>query len=209
MLMKKHGDRIGEDAARMLSVIQNNTEKMNVLIDDLLSFSRVLSNSMTMSDIDMHKLVREVWNEIREASKERELELKITMILSACGDQPLIRQVLSNLISNAVKFTKDRKPGIIEMSSYTENGKNVYCIKDNGAGFDMAYYDKLFGVFQRLHSAEEYEGTGVGLAVVHRIVKRHGGQVWAEGKVNEGATFYFTLPRNSTDPDKRCSGITG
>jgi two-component system sensor kinase len=102
--------------------------------------------------------------------------------------------VLLNLFSNAVKFTKNQKPGIIEMSSYKEGDKIVYSLKDNGAGFDMEYYDKLFGVFQRLHSNEEYEGTGVGLAIVQRIIHRHGSRVWGEAKVDEGATFYFTLP---------------
>jgi PAS domain S-box-containing protein len=195
MLVKKYGSTLDEDATRMLSVIHSSTEMMEVLINDLLSFSRVASNAMVLSEIDMDKLVSEVWDEIRQANKERKLKLKITKMLPGYGDLNLIRQVLINLISNAVKFTKDRKQGIVEISSYKESDKNVYCFKDNGAGFDMAYYNKLFGVFQRLHSHEEYEGTGVGLAIVQRIVQRHGGRVWAEGEVDKGATFCFTLPR--------------
>lgn len=194
MLMKKHGGQLSEDAARILNVIRSSTERMGALIDDLLSFSRILRNSMTVSEIDMNKLVSEVWNEIRDANRDRELELKITYLLPGLGDQTLIRQVLVNLFSNAVKFTKNQEPGIIEMTSYSEPGKVVYRFKDNGVGFDMAYYDKLFCVFQRLHSLEEYDGTGIGLAIVQRIINRHGGYIWAEGKVNEGATFYFTLP---------------
>jgi light-regulated signal transduction histidine kinase (bacteriophytochrome) len=143
----------------------------------------------------MDKLANEVWDDVRTANQEREFEVKITKILPGFGDRALIRQVLFNLFSNAVKFTKNRKLGIVEMSSYKESDKVVYCLKDNGAGFDMAYYNKLFGVFQRLHSHEEYEGTGVGLAIVQRIIHRHGGRVWAEGKENKGATFYFTLPQ--------------
>jgi light-regulated signal transduction histidine kinase (bacteriophytochrome) len=150
---------------------------------------------MNISEINMDQLANEVWDDVRAANQEREFEVKITKILPGFGDRALIRQVLFNLFSNAVKFTKDRKPGITEMSSYSEPDKVVYYLKDNGVGFDMANYNKLFAVFQRLHSHEEYEGTGVGLAIVQRIIHRHGGRVWAEGKENEGATFYFTLPQ--------------
>ncbi len=193
MVLKKNVDNLSEDTLRKLDVIRRNAEKMSVLIDDLLSFSKMLKSNITVSEINMDKLAKEVWGEIQAANTERELELRITSMLPGNGDPTLIRQVLFNLISNAVKFTKTRKPGIIEVGCYSENGNVVYCVKDNGVGFDMAYYDKLFGVFQRLHSYVEYEGTGVGLAIVHRIIVRHGGRVWAEGKVDKGAAFYFTL----------------
>ncbi|MDD5167278.1 MAG: ATP-binding protein [Syntrophales bacterium] len=194
MLLKKYGTELSADAVRMLTVIRSSTERINVLIDDLLSFSRILRNRLSPAEIDMDKLVSEVWDEIRAEHQQRELELKIKELRPGFGDRALIKQVLFNILSNAVKFTKNRKPGIIEISSCTEPGRVVYCLRDNGIGFDMAYYDNLFGVFKRLHGHEEYEGTGVGLAIVQRIIHRHGGQVWAEGQVDKGATFYFTLP---------------
>ncbi|MGV8058182.1 MAG: ATP-binding protein [Smithellaceae bacterium] len=192
-LEREYKDKVDENFAATINVIRSNTKAMGNLIEDLLSFSKVQKTGMSMAIIDMHQLAAEVWNDILDANKQRALKFKAGKILPGYGDRVLIRQVLFNLLSNAVKFTKDRKPGIIEISSYGESGKIVYCVKDNGAGFDMSYYDKLFGVFQRLHGREEFEGTGIGLAIVQRIVKRHGGDVWAEGKVDQGATFYFTL----------------
>jgi len=194
-IILRQQDQLDETSRRQFNMIRDNIKMMGVLIDNLLSFSRVQKTSMKTSVIDMDKLAREVWDELRDANMERELEFKMTGILPGCGDQNLIRQVLLNLLDNAVKFTKNRKPGIIEMSSFKETGKIVYCVKDNGAGFDMEYASKLFGVFQRLHSVEEYEGTGVGLAIVQRIINRHGGRVWGEGKENGGAAFYFALPQ--------------
>jgi len=194
MLLKKYGPTVSEDAAHLIDVIRGNVKRMGSLIDALLSLAKVQKTDMSVAEIDMDGLAREVWKEIGAANTEHELEFKTAEILPGYGDGTLIRQVLFNLITNAVKFTKDRKPGIIEMSSYREGDKIAYYLRDNGAGFDMVYYDKLFGVFQRLHSNEEYEGTGIGLATVQRIINRHGGQVWAEAKVDEGATFYFSLP---------------
>jgi len=193
MFVNKYGSSLDEDAARLINTIRSNAEKMGLLIDDLLSFSRVLSNKMGASAIDMETLAGEVWKDIRAVNQERTFEVRIAKLLPGFGDRPLIRQVLVNLLSNAVKFTKNRKPAIIELNSYCESDKIVYCLKDNGIGFDMAYRDKLFGVFQRLHG-QEYEGTGIGLAIVKRIIHRHGGQVWAEGEVDKGTAFYFTLP---------------
>jgi signal transduction histidine kinase len=169
-------------------------KRISALIHELLSFSGMQKAGMNIAEIDMNNLVNEVWAEIRLANQERELEVKIAGILPAFGDRTLIRQVLFNLISNAVKFTMKRKPGIIEISSYGDADKVVYCVKDNGVGFDMFYYDKLFGVFQRLHGPEEYAGVGMGLALVRRIILRHGGQVWAKAEVDKGASFYFSLP---------------
>ena len=193
IILRQQGDKFDEKTRHQFNMIRDNINLMGVLIENLLSFSRVQKASMSISVIDMDKLSREVWNEIRTANKERKLNFKITKIKPGYGDLTLIRQVLFNLFSNAVKFTKNQKRSIIEMSSYIESDKTVYCIKDNGAGFDMAHYDKLFGVFQRLHSNEEYEGTGIGLAIVQRIINRHGGRVWANSEVEKGATFCFTL----------------
>jgi light-regulated signal transduction histidine kinase (bacteriophytochrome) len=198
------GDKFDEKTRHQFNLIRNNIKLMGVLIEDLLSFSRVQKTSINISVIDMDKLAREVWDEIREAYKERKLNFKIKKMPPGYGDHTLIRQVLFNLFSNAVKFTKNKKQGVIEMSSYKDTGKTVYCIKDNGAGFDMAHYDKLFGVFQRLHSSEEYEGTGIGLAIVQRIVSRHGGRVWADGEVDKGATFFFTLNSIPVDDVPEC-----
>ncbi|MGV8056796.1 MAG: ATP-binding protein [Smithellaceae bacterium] len=193
MFVKKYGSALDEDAARLINVIRGNTEKMGLLIDDLLSFSRVLKNDMSISAIDMETLAGEVWKDIQAINQEREFEVRIAKLLPGLGDRPLIRQVLVNLFSNAVKFTMKRKPAVIELTSYAESDKIVYCLKDNGVGFDMTYHDKLFGVFQRLHSGE-YEGTGVGLAIVQRVINRHGCRIWAESEPDKGATFYFTLP---------------
>ncbi len=196
----EYSNKLDREAERIIGVIRSNTKRMGALIDDLLSFSRVQKIGLNISAIEMAKVITDVWDEIQAANKDRQLELKTTKILPAIGDQSLIRQVLVNLLSNAVKFTKNRIPGIIEISSYNDSGKIVYCLKDNGVGFNMKYYDKLFGVFQRLHDNTEYEGTGAGLAIAQRIVKRHGGNIWAEGEVDKGATFYFTMPTSPPPP---------
>ena len=193
IILRQQGDKFDDKTNHQFNMIRNNVKLMGVLIENILSFSRVQKTSMSTSLIDMDKLALEVWHEIKTANKEQKIEFKIKKLKPAYGDLNLIKQVLVNLLSNAIKFTKNKKQGIIEMSSCTDDGKIVYSIKDNGAGFDMANYDKLFGVFQRLHSSEEYEGTGIGLAIVQRIINRHGGRVWAEGKVGKGAMFCFSL----------------
>jgi light-regulated signal transduction histidine kinase (bacteriophytochrome) len=142
----------------------------------------------------MEGLVNDIWMELQIINPDRKIDFEIKNIPPGRGDRTLIKQVYSNLLSNAVKYTKFKDQAQIETGGYLEGNENIYYIKDNGVGFDMEYYDKLFGVFQRLHSADDYEGTGVGLAIVQRIIHRHGGRVWAEGKVEEGAIFYFTLP---------------
>jgi PAS domain S-box-containing protein len=204
IILRQQGDKFDEKTRHQFNLIRDNIKLMGVLIENLLSFSRVQKTSMSISVIDMDKLARDEWNEIKAANKERKLNFKITNIKPGYGDLTLIRQVLFNLFSNAVKFTKNEKRSIIEMSSYIESDKTVYCIKDNGAGFDMAHYDKLFGVFQRLHSNEEYEGTGIGLAIVQRIINRHDGRVWASGEVGKGATFCFTLNSIPIDATPEC-----
>jgi light-regulated signal transduction histidine kinase (bacteriophytochrome) len=144
-------------------------------------------------------LAQEVFREQSALNPEHTVEFKISPLPPALGDQAMIRVVLNNLLSNAIKYSRGRTPPLIEMGGAAQGAQNLYLVKDNGVGFDMQYVGKLFGVFQRLHSATEFEGTGVGLALVQRILHRHGGRVWAESKLNEGATFYFSLPVKKTE----------
>jgi light-regulated signal transduction histidine kinase (bacteriophytochrome) len=170
---------------------------MGQLIDDLLDFSRVGRKEIVKIRLNMDSMVRSTFHEMAELEKDREICGQINMLDSCEADPNLLRQVWVNLISNAVKYTRKKEKAIIEITSTRNNDETVYRIKDNGTGFDMQYVHKLFGVFQRLHRQQDFEGTGVGLAIVHRIITRHGGKVWAEGKVDEGSAFYFTLPNET------------
>ncbi|HOG17653.1 MAG TPA: MASE3 domain-containing protein [Syntrophales bacterium] len=193
-LLKRHGGQLDEDSERRLNVIRDNVRTMGCLIEDLLSFSRSSRKQMDRAAFNMAALIDEVWAEIRTANANREIEFRNAVTLPGYGDPALIRQVVVNLLENAVKFTRDRKPAVIEMTDHCAGRDVAYSIRDNGIGFDMAYYGKLFQVFERLNP-DLYEGTGIGLAIVQRIVQRHGGRVWAEGRVDEGATVSFTLPK--------------
>ncbi len=193
ILMDEHSGRLDAEARRLLSVIRDNTLKMGRLIDELLHFSRLGRGELSSSEIPMRGLVESVWEELL-AQESRRPALRLEELPQAWGDPGMIRQALVNLLSNALKFTRKKEKAAVEVGGKAQDGENVYHVKDNGAGFDMKYADKLFGVFQRLHGEEEFEGTGVGLAIVQRVILRHGGRVWAEGKVGEGASFYFTLP---------------
>ena len=198
ILLEDHNAKLDPEAQRLLGVIDQNTRRMGQLIDDLLAFSRLGRQGITAGRVDMKELARTVADEVQrveaEAERKGSLEIRIDPLPVARGDRALVRQVISNLLQNAVKFSRGRDNARVEVGSRPDGGLTVYFVKDNGAGFDPRYSDKLFGVFQRLHSAEQFEGTGVGLAIVKRIVQRHGGRVWAEGQVDQGATFYFTLP---------------
>jgi light-regulated signal transduction histidine kinase (bacteriophytochrome) len=147
-----------------------------------------------MANLKMQELVQLIINDLTKQQNERDININILPLKDADGDISLIRQVWANLVSNAVKYSMKKEKILIEIGCFNKDGEICYYIRDNGCGFNMKYYDKLFGVFQRLHSLHEYEGTGVGLALVKRIINRHGGRVWAEGKVDEGATFFFSLP---------------
>jgi len=199
IILEDYLDKLDDEGKRYLNVIRGNTQKMGQLIDDLLMFSRLGKQEIRTSDISMEKLVANSFKELVTHLPERKIELNIKILPSSRGDPSMIRQVFTNLLSNAIKFTKPKGEAIIEVGGSNEGDENVYYVKDNGVGFDMQYVNKLFGVFQRLHSSEEFEGTGVGLAIVQRIIHRHGGRVWAEGKVGEGAAFYFTLPRGTRE----------
>jgi signal transduction histidine kinase len=197
ILLEDYSNKLDEDGNRVLEVVRQNAQKMSQLIDDLLAFSRLGRKAVELSPLDMTGLARSVFAELNPSDSERLPQLKIRDIPPAQGDRALVRQVFVNLLSNAAKYSRIKDAPVIEIGGGTDNGHNIYYVKDNGAGFDMKYANKLFGVFQRLHGPEEFEGTGVGLAIVQRIIHRHGGRVWAEGQVNQGATFYFSLPREN------------
>jgi two-component system sensor histidine kinase/response regulator len=203
MLLEDYSDKLDEDGTRALKVVRKNAQNMGHLIDDLLALSRLGRTAIELSPIDMTDMAKSVFEELNASDSAQGTQFKVENIPPAQGDRALIRQVFVNLLSNATKYSRLKDQPVIEVGGRTENGNNLYFVKDNGAGFDMQYANKLFGVFQRLHSAQEFEGTGVGLAIVQRIIHRHGGRVWADGKVNEGATFYFTLPKECETGGKR------
>jgi PAS domain S-box-containing protein len=194
-VLTNYHDILDEEGARCLGIIRKNTKHMAQLIDDLLALSRIGRQQKNLSEIDMNSIAKTVCDEIMAAAPQRQISFVIKQPPHIIADKALIRQVLANLLSNAVKFTQHRSDAIIEFGGNINGHENIYYIKDNGVGFDMNYVDKLFGAFQRLHSVDEFEGTGIGLAIVQRIIQIHGGRVWAEGTVNEGAAFYFSLPR--------------
>ena len=182
MVLKGYGDKLDDEGRRKLNLVCSGTKQMGQLIDDLLTFSRLSRKEIVNAKVDMDALVRSAWKELTLLNRERRIQLSIKKLPHAMGDQALIKEVVVNLLSNAIKFTKFRETAMVEVGAYPEEERNVYFVKDNGVGFDMQYYDKLFGVFQRLHHVDEFEGTGVGLAIVQRIIRRHGGRVWADGK---------------------------
>jgi PAS domain S-box-containing protein len=196
MVADDYAEKLDDEGRRRLEVIRSETQRMGQLIDDLLTFSRLGRQQTKPETIDMQSLAQEVYDElVAEEPPGRKLKLDLQPLPAVEGTRTMIRQVWVNLIGNAIKFTKGKEVGEIEIAAQPgEDGVPVFRIKDNGAGFDMRFADKLFGVFQRLHSPMEFPGTGVGLALVQRIVHRHGGRVWAFGEVDHGATFYFTLP---------------
>jgi PAS domain S-box-containing protein len=195
LLLEKYAPSLDEKGQGFLNKIYSNSKQMLQLIDDLLAFSRFGHQEIKVMGIDMGQMARAVFEELKLLDSERSLQLKVQPLPSAQGDPAMIRQVFSNLLSNAVKFTRPMGSGVIEVGGTVQESQNIYYVKDNGIGFDMKQATKLFSVFERLQAADEFEGTGIGLAIVQRIIHRHGGWVWAEGKVNGGATFYFTLPR--------------
>ncbi|HEY9381736.1 MAG TPA: PAS domain S-box protein, partial [Burkholderiales bacterium] len=194
LLRERPAMKTDEEAVRLIGVVIRAAGRMGALIDDLLSFSRVSRQQMAMQEVSLEEIVRDIVQEISTVETQREVRWSIGELPVVRGDRQLLRSVALNLLDNALKYTRPRPVAVIEIGSETHDGyANVY-VRDNGVGFDMQYAEKLFGVFQRLHTPEEFEGTGVGLASVERIVERHGGHVWAQGKPNEGATFWFSLP---------------
>ena len=194
ILEEDHAGRLDAEARRLLGVVRASSRQMTQLIDGLLDFSRLGRAPLKKQPVPLNDLVNQVLEELRPACAGRRIEFALGELGTAEADPVLLKQVLANLIGNAVKYSRGKDPALVEVGHRAQSGKGTcWYVKDNGAGFDMRYYEKLFGVFQRLHSADEFEGTGVGLAIVQRVVARHGGRVWAESKADEGATFYFTL----------------
>jgi light-regulated signal transduction histidine kinase (bacteriophytochrome) len=197
MLLKDHSEQLAQKGRHYLHNVAASGRKMGQLVDDLLAFSRLNRHSLTKERLDLTQLVRETAEDLRRQEPAHAVSLEIKPLPPARGDRALVQQVLYNLLSNAWKFTAGKSKPSIQVGARHNGDETIYYVNDNGAGFDMRYVDKLFGVFQRLHRDDEFPGTGVGLAIVQRIVNRHGGRVWAESRLKEGATFYFTLPDDS------------
>jgi len=209
LLVQKYSHLLDEKGLRFLSLIQKETQNMLHLIENLFEFFHLEHREIEQSEIDMGELANEVCEELKNIKPVQRLNLKMETLPPARGDRGMIRQVFFNLFSNAFKFTKPGRSVMIEVGGHTRKNVNTYYVKDNGVGFDMRHAQKLFNLFQRLHDREEFEGTGVGLALVQRIVQRHGGSVWAEGRVDEGATFYFTLLTNTEQVPKKSMAAAG
>ena len=195
MLADDYGERLDTEGLRLLNVIRDSSRRMGMLIDDLLAFSRLGHVALAEQQFDMATLVREVIDELQPVSAAARVDFDLGPLEPSRGDRGLLRQVWVNLLSNAIKYSAKQAVPKVEIRSVSEDGETVYMISDNGVGFDMRYVDKLFKVFHRLHAATEFPGTGVGLALVSRIVSRHGGRVWAEGRLGQGAMFSFGLPK--------------
>lgn len=192
-LREEHGAGLDLEGLRVLGIISESTKNMGELIDDLLSLSLLGRKEMRLSDVDMEELARSVLEELEGVDPLRRVEFSVRPLPPARGDRGMLRQVLSNLLSNALKFTVPREVARVEVGSERVRGEDAYFVRDNGVGFDPRDAETIFGVFQRLHHAESYEGTGIGLTIVQAIVRRHRGRVWAEGKIDDGATIWFTL----------------
>lgn len=197
ILAEDHGKHLGLDGQTICTRITGNARRMAQLIDDLLAYSRLGRTEISSDAIDMEAMAWSAFHNVVELADRARVDFTVGPLPPATGDPSLLEQVWVNLIGNAVKFSSKRERSVIEVGGNTQSGEAVYFVRDNGAGFDMAYVDKLFGVFQRLHAAGEFDGTGVGLAIVHRVVRRHGGRAWAVGALDQGATIYFSLPLTS------------
>jgi PAS domain S-box-containing protein len=193
-LLEDYGSQLDETAKDYLQRVRAGTQRMGQLIDDMLNLSRVTRSEMHLEHVNISAVASEVIAELRQAHPDRQVQVDISGQISGIADSHMIRVIMDNLISNAWKFTSKRADAHIEIGAIAVGEETHYFVRDNGAGFDMAYADKLFGAFQRLHSAADFTGTGIGLATVQRVIHRHGGRVWAEGAVDQGAAFFFTLP---------------
>jgi signal transduction histidine kinase len=200
ILADDYTDVLPPPAQHLLRRVCEGAKRMGLLIDDLLSFSRLSRQPLKKRQVNTAQLVEEVLGELEREREGRRVELRLGALPDCLGDYALLKQVWVNLLSNAHKFTRRREQAIIEAGSEERDGELVYHVRDNGAGFDMQYASRLFGVFQRLHQADQFEGTGVGLSIVQRIIHRHGGRIWAESEPENGARFYFTIPGDPATP---------
>lgn len=200
IIEKKYGPQFDAEGKELLNTITSEAVRMGQLIDDLLAFARLGKKEIEKTNVDMTALAKEAVEELLKLSGEKyKAKITVTDLLPSACDRALMKQVFVNLISNSLKYSYPKPEPVIEVGSFSEENSIVYFVKDNGVGFDMKFYDKLYGVFQRLHDPEQFEGTGIGLSIIKKIIVRHGGKVWAEGKVNEGATFYFSLPTEAKE----------
>jgi two-component system sensor kinase len=197
ILLEEYNRKLDDEGKRVIGIIRSNIARLNKMVEDLLKLSRIGSAELEMRRVDMNALAAKTIEEIKGTVPDRNIEFKLGWLPDAHGSPTMLQQVMVNLISNAVKFTRPKEKAIIEIKGEMKVSEHVYSVKDNGIGFDMQHAGKLFGVFQRLHAQDEFEGNGIGLAIVYKIMCRHGGRVWAEGRPNEGATFYFALPIES------------
>jgi light-regulated signal transduction histidine kinase (bacteriophytochrome) len=193
LLLEQNGDALGEQGRTSVERVRKEAKRMATVLDDLLRLARVTRSEMRRVEVDLGELAREQLETLQRLDPERSVEVRVAPDLVAEGDRALLGALLANLLENAWKFTMRTPRPVIELGLETVDGERIFFVRDNGAGFDMAHADRLFGAFERLHPAREYPGTGIGLATVARVVRRHGGRVWAEGAVGEGATIRFTL----------------
>jgi len=209
ILQEEFGPRIPAEAQHYLQRIEEGTCRMGMLIDDLLMLARVGRRDLGLELAGLNSIVDEVIKGLKADAADRQIEWKIATLPYVECDIALIKVVFQNLLANAIKFTRPRTPAVIEVGREEKNGVSTVFVRDNGVGFSMKDADKLFGVFQRLHRAEDFEGTGVGLATVQRIIQKHGGDIWAHAELDKGATFYFTLAKSECDELKAKAAVLG
>jgi light-regulated signal transduction histidine kinase (bacteriophytochrome) len=195
ILQEEYGGRLDEEGQRLLRVVRKNAARMGNLIDDILAFARAGRRDLVLTDIDLEVLARDVLEDLAPATGGRTIDVSIVSLPRVRADAAALRQVMFNLLSNAIKFTRACPMARIEVRGGVAGNEFICSVRDNGVGFEPAYVNKLFGIFQRLHDTDDFEGTGIGLGIVKRIIDKHGGRVWAEGEPGAGATFYFSLPR--------------
>jgi light-regulated signal transduction histidine kinase (bacteriophytochrome) len=198
ILVTTKGPQLDDEARRYLDTISESVRQMGRLIDDLLSFSRTARAELKKGSVELSDVVESAIRELRQEPDGREVRWEMGKLPLVDGDAALLKQVMLNLIGNALKYTRTRSPARIEIFAVPDPSEDIVAVRDNGVGFDMRYAHKLFGVFQRLHRAADFEGSGIGLANVRRILARHGGRTWADGEIDKGATFYIALPRKQT-----------